>query len=153
MTEHLNIEIVPTVPAHLRELAGHMQDSTIEMAKKLGLTPRKALWRSFKQSLFCKTAIINGKVGAIWGVAGALFSEVGQPWLVMSPDVEEYPMRVAFAYRREMREMQKMFPVLEDYVDETNHKAIRLLELMGFKLDKNEITLGDAVLRRAVRRA
>ena len=49
--------------------------------------------------------------------------------------------------------MQKMYPILEDYVDITNTKAVRMLKLMGFRIDKNKIPVDDIVLHRAERRA
>lgn len=146
------IVIIETIPAHIREMAEAMDETTANTAIKAGLSPRRTLWRSFRKSIICKTAFINGKISAIWGVSGIMFSDTGQPWLVMSPDVQEYPMRVAFRYRKELEKMQVMFPVLEDYVDEDNSKAIRMLELMGFKISKNRIPLGSVVLRRAERR-
>lgn len=147
------ITIVETTPKHIRQLAGAIDEVTAKTAASIGLTPHQALWRSYKQSIICKTAFINGKIAAIWGISGVIFADTGQPWLVMSPDIEEYPFRVAFRYRKELEKMQMMFPILEEYVDETNGKAIRMLELMGFVVSKNRIPLGDAVLRRAERRS
>lgn len=147
------IQIVETLPQHIRLMADAMHSQTAATAHRLGHDPKKLLWRSYKQSIVCKSVFLNDKIGAIFGLGGILLGQVGQPWLVMSDEVNEYPFKVAFIYRQELKKMQKMFPILEDYVDETNEKAIRLLELMKFKVSKNRIPLGDVFLRRAERTA
>ena len=146
------ITIVDTTPAHIAYMAKAMAEASADTAVKLGLTPKKALWMSYRQSLLCLTALIDGRPVAMWGVAGHMFSDTGSPWLILAPETEDYPFRVAFRYRRELNRFQKMFPCLEEYVEKTNLKAIRLLKLMGFKISKNEIPLGDMVFLRAERR-
>lgn len=146
------IVIIETTPAHIALMAEAMDAVTRSTAEKIGMTPKKALWQSYRKSLVRKTAFIDGKIAAMWGVGGTVFSDIGQPWLVMTPEIEEHPFRVAFRYRKELNKFQYMFPCLEEYVDVTNKKAIRLLELMGFKLSKNIIPIGDGVFVRAERR-
>jgi len=146
------ITILDTTAAHIREMVNVMHEQTAQTAHNMGYTPKKLLWHSYKQSFMCKSVFINGKIGAIFGISGVLYGETGQPWLVMSDEVNDYPFKVAFIYRKELEKFQSMFPVLEDYVDETNEKAIRLLELMKFNVSKNTIPLGGVNLRRAERR-
>lgn len=146
------IIIIDTIPRHIRDMAEAMHEQTAETARNLGCEPKKLLWQSYKQSMICKSVFINGKIGAIFGIGGILFGETGRPWLVLSDEVNEYPFKVAFIYRKELQKFQHMFPVLEDYVDETNEKAIRMLELMKFNVSKNTIPLGSVNLRRAERR-
>jgi hypothetical protein len=111
------------------------------------------LWKSYKLSLICKSIFIDGKIAAIFGISGILYGDTGEPWMVVTPEVQKYPHKVAFRYRKELEEMQKMFPILEDWVDENNTKAIRMLSLMNFRIDKNRIPIGDTMFRRAERRA
>lgn len=148
-----DVEIMDTTPEHLRMMAQAMDETTVEFAFKVGLTPSRALWRSWKQSIICKTAFFNGRIAAIWGLGGLCFSDVAFPWLVMTPEIAEYPFKVAFAYRRELQKMQEMFPVLEEYVDIRNEKSIRMLELMGFRVDKEPIRCNETMVYKAVRRA
>lgn len=145
-----DINIVNTEPQHIRMMAGCMHQRIADTALRLGIAPHKALWRSYKESIICLTAFINGEIAAIWGIGGTLFGEIGHPWLVLSPEADDYPMRVAFIYKKELQKMAKMFPVLEDFVDESHEKAVRMLELMGFKMTER-ITVGDVNLRRAER--
>jgi hypothetical protein len=146
-----DITIEKTTLAHIRDMAEVMQEQTSEIAKKMGAEPRRLLWQSYKRSFMCKSVFINGKIAAIFGISGVLYGDVGMPWLILSDEVNEYPFRVAFMYKRELNKMQEMFPILQDYVDETNKKAIRMLELMGFQINKNKIQINDAVLLKAER--
>jgi hypothetical protein len=146
------ITISKTTPMDLRAMSEAMSEDSKDTAIRTGYTPLKLLWYSYRRSLMCRTAFIDGKLAAIWGIYGKVFSGIGQPWLIMTPETEEYPMRVAFRYRKELRKFQEMFPILEDYVDETNEKSLRMLELMGFKISKNLTQLGDVKMRRAERR-
>ncbi len=146
------IVIVETTPAHIREMAEVIDAQTASVAIKLGVSPKKALWMSYRQSIICMTALIEGRVVAMWGVGGQMFSDVGRPWLTLSPEVENHPFRVAFRYRKELNRFQQMFPVLEEWVETSNVKAIRLLALMGFKIGKNEIPLGETTFFKAERR-
>lgn len=147
-----NIVIRDTNPFHLHEMAENMSADSANTAKKLGLTPKKALWYSYRKSIFCKSAFINEKLAAIWGIYGKVFADTGAPWLIMTPETQKYPMRVAFRYKKEIEKMQIMFPILEEFVPETNDKSIRMLELMGFKVSKNTIKVGDEIFRRAERK-
>lgn len=145
--------ITDTCPWHLREMAEAMTHDSKEIAENMGYTPLKALWKSYRGSIICKTAHINGEIAAIWGLEGAVFSDVGHPWLIVAPSVEDYPFRTAFIYRRQLNEFNDMFPILQDWVPETNVKSMRLLEIMGFKISKNKTMVGDIVYRLAERRA
>src|SRR4051812_24397056 len=100
-----NITITDTAPYHLREMAESMQADSAETAYKMGMTPLKALWDSYRRSIICKSAFIDGKLAAIWGVSGNMLSETGYPWLVLTPETQQYPMRVWFRYRKEINKM------------------------------------------------
>lgn len=147
------ITIVETAPYHLRLMSDAMQSKSSNMAYRLGMTPLKALWKNYRQSLICKSVFINGNLCAIFGLMGTVFSDVGTPWICMTPEVEQHPMRVAFRFRKELDNMAKMFPVLEDWLEETNDTGMRFMSLMGFSISKNKVQVGDVVFRKAERRA
>ena len=146
------ITIVETCPWHLREMAETMTADSVEVAHRLGFTPLKALWQSYRGSIICKSAFINGKIAAIFGLSGVMFGDTGRPWLILTPETREHPFRVAFIYRKELNKMQEMFPILEDWVPADNEASIRMMELMGFKVSRNEIKVADGVFRKAERR-
>ena len=147
------ITIIDTKPIHVRQMAVVMHEQSADTARKMGYEPRKLLWKSYKQSIMCKSIFINDEIVAMFGLGGSIFGKTGYPWLIMIPEVEKQPFRVAFIYRKELEKMQEIFPVLEEYVEENNIKAIRLLELMKFHVSKNKVKIGNATFRRAERAA
>lgn len=147
------ITITDTAPFHLRIMSDAIQQKSAEIAQRVGYSPLKALWANYRQSLICKSVFINGNLCAIFGAIGVVMGESAAPWIALTPEVEQYPMRVAFRFRRELEEMLKLFPVLEDYIEEENESAIRFMELMGFKVSKNITTMAGINFRRAEKRA
>ena len=146
------ITITDTAPFHLRIMSDAMQENSAKMAQRVGYSPLKALWANYRQSLICKSVFINGNLCAIFGVVGMMLGESGAPWIALTPEVEQYPMRVAFRFKKELEEMLKLFPVLEDYIEEENTAAIRFMSLMGFRVSKNITTMAGINFRRAERR-
>lgn len=139
---NINITIVPTVPAHLRELATNLRPEDYSEIIALG-SPERTLWKSYKGSILRKTALIDGKVAACWGVGGAILGSVGQPWLLTSPEVKKVsPLKFVRIYQIEVLDMLRVFPKLANYCASEYTSAIRLLDIVGFKLGEPEMIQG-----------
>jgi hypothetical protein len=151
MADTPNITVERTNPMHLRWMAEAMSTDAKDIAERYGISPLKALWFNYRNSLICKTVFIDNKICAIFGIGGLIFSERATPWICMTPETKQYPMRVAFAFKRELGKMLDMFSVLEDYIEETRDKEIRFMELMGFKVNKNVIRIHGINFRRLER--
>lgn len=133
------INIIATLPMHLREMVEVMRPEDRNEILAFGISPEKALWRSYKSSIVRRTAYIDGKIAAIWGVSGAFMGEIGQPWLLTSDQVKKIsPLRFTRIYQKEVKEMFKVFPKLANIVDSSYTSAIRLLEIVGFKVSAPE---------------
>lgn len=131
------ITIVPTTPEHLRALALVLRPEDKQEILSFGFTPEKALWRSYKGSLIRKTAFIDDKIAAVWGVCGSFMGTIGQPYLLTSEEVRKIsPLKFTRIYQKEVIEMQKLFPILENYADASYNGAIRLLGIVGFELSE-----------------
>lgn len=131
-----NIEIFPTTPQHMLELRTTLREEDASEICKFGLPIRRALYRSFRNSIFTRTALVDGKVAASWGLCGVLLGESGHPWLLTGTECDKVsPLTFARIYKREVQEMLTHFPVLENWVDNGYYKSIRLLSLIGFTLD------------------
>lgn len=135
------VTIVPSTTEHVRELANCLRAmDKIELDKVYGFPPHKALWRCFKGSFLRHTAFIDGKLAAMWGVGGTLMGQVGNPWLMTTDEVYKIPpLLFARTYQHEVLRMLKLFPVLTNYVDADYEAAIRLLDIIGFKLGEPEL--------------
>lgn len=134
-TPKVEVEITPTTAVHIRELTETIREGDKKEITSYGYTCAKGLWRSYKRGLSNKTALIEGRVAAVWGVGGAYLGEEGAPWLLTSCEVKKIsPLRFARIYQREVKEMLKLFPKLANYVDANYPEAIRLLQIVGFEV-------------------
>jgi hypothetical protein len=135
-----DITIMPTTKEHVRELIETIREDDKREIESYGFSCAKGLWRSYKQGFNNKTALIDGKVCAIWGVGGTLMGYTGQPWLLTSSEVYKIsPVKFARIYKREVNNMLKIFPSLVNYVADDYPQAIRLLSLCGFKIGERQM--------------
>lgn len=134
------VEIVPTTPQHLRELAPNLREEDKAEILAFGLSLEKALWRSYKSSVMRRTALIDGEVAATWGVCGHFLGTVGAAWLLTGKAVNKVsPLKFTRIYQEEVKEMLRLFPSLCNIVDANHSAAIRLLSIVGFKLHPPEV--------------
>ncbi len=126
------LTIVTTEPKHIRELAGNLRVQDREEIAAFGMTPHKALWRSYRQAMMSRTALVDGEVAAVWGVSGCAFGKMGRVWLLTGPASERVKTAFVREGRAEVLEMLAVWSQLVGYVDARYHRAIRLLEVLGF---------------------
>lgn len=142
------ILIVPAIAAHIRELSQTIRDDDRKEIEIFGISCEKGLWRSFKTGLMNQTALIDGRVAAIWGCAGTYMGTVGQPWLLTSYEVEKIsPLRFAKIYQKEVFKMLNLFPHLSNFVAADYEKAVRLLSIVGFTIGEPE-KIGQGIYRK-----
>jgi hypothetical protein len=146
------IIVLPATPEHVRLLASCLRKEDALAAERTGIPAHRALWRSYKASLYAKTAFIDGKIAAMWGITGTYLGEKGTPWLLISENADEFPFKVAFRYRQELREMLRLFPILEEWVDAKHDKSLRMMKMMGFDLGE-KVMAGEHMFIRAQKRA
>ena len=143
-----NLMILPATLEHVRELGETMREADRREIEIFGISYRQGLWRSYKQGMMNRTAIIDGKVAAMWGVGGSYMSDIGQPWLLTSHAIHKIsPLRFAREYQREVYEMLKIFDKLENWVDNDYEGAIRLLSIVGFTIGEPE-KMGNGIYRK-----
>lgn len=129
------IEIVPMTLDHAYVLAKNLREGDRLECEALGMTPRVTLRKSYYTSLFKRTTIINGKVGACFGFSGAVLGYTAAPWLLTSPEVEKVYLQLALAYRKQVKNMLKMYPKLENFCLADYTKSLAVLRLIGFTVD------------------
>lgn len=136
MIPMVSIEILSTTPSHVLELRDTLREEDASEICKFGLPIRRALYRSFRNSIFSRTALVDGKVAACWGLSGVVLGDVGNPWLLTGTECNRVsPLVFARIYKQEIQEMLTHFDVLENWVDSAYTKSVRLLQLIGFTLD------------------
>jgi hypothetical protein len=128
--------IVDSEPRHAALLARALRDNDRAEIEAAGVTGKKAVWRSYKNSLLCKTAFVDGEIAAMWGLGGTILATKGSPWLLTTRAIEKVPMDFAREARKAVREMLEIKPVLQNYVLASYHKAVRLLQIIGFTMSE-----------------
>lgn len=120
---------------HAKDLSETLREGDKEEARALGHDPKKATFFAFRHGVLRKTALVNGRVAAMWGVCGSFLGLSGQPYLITGNECDNVsPHAFAKIYRKEVLLMQEAFPVLENYVDYRYEGAIRMLRLAGFRV-------------------
>lgn len=138
-TKMADVEIVESTVTHVRQLAGSLRYGDQKEIESYGFTVNKGLWRSYKGSILRRTALVEGHVAAMWGVCGDPMGGLGQPWLLTSHWAEKIsPLRFARVYQQEVYAMLDIFPRLVNYCDAEYDKAIRLLDIIGFRIGEPE---------------
>lgn len=138
------LEIKHSVLDDVEKLSIDMRDKDRKEAEALGMNAKKALYLTFKYGILRKSAFLNGKIVAMWGICGTPLSLVGRPYLVTSNVVSEMsPLKFTRLYAKEIKVMNSLFPVLENYVDANYDEAVRLLKIIGFKLTPQKINGND----------
>lgn len=147
--EKPHVEIVPATAAHIRALQKDLRAADRSEIENYGFSAAKGLWRSYKEGLGNKTALVDGAVAAMWGCAGSYLGNKGQPWLMTSLSCERVsPLFFARLYQKEVAKMLEIFPVLENYVAADYDQAVRLLEIVGFELGEPEILGAGGLYRK-----
>lgn len=141
------IEIVPTTFCHILRLRNSLREDDRREIECLGFTPLRGIWESYRGGLINKTALVNGKVAAMWGVKETNKDE-GMPWFLTTKALEEAPpLFFVRTYKKEVQEMLDLFPRLVNHVLSDYSSSIRVLRLAGFKIGELE-AYGNGIFRR-----
>jgi hypothetical protein len=136
-----NYIIIPARVEHVYELAANLRELDRVEITSTGGNPKKSLWRGFRNSIMCETALVDAKVAAMWGLAIGFaadvspLSDVGRPWLLTSPSIEAVPIAFIKEGKKAVARMLVLKSSLENYVLARYGAAIRALKIMGFTVD------------------
>ena len=128
--------VVKARAEHVIELACNIRD---EDRREINAWTRSGvmhgLYRSYRVSTHCWTAMLDDKVLFMFGVAPiSVLGRVGSPWLIAAKGVEKVQRQFIRECRDYLKEMLRVYPELRNYVDVRNNASIRWLEWMGFTL-------------------
>lgn len=142
MTTKFDIRV--SVLSDVEKLSKTMREKDRKEAEALGMSAEKALYLTFKQALLRRTIYLNDEIVAMSGVTGTPLSIIGRPYLVTSTACDTIsPLKLCRLYKKEVAEMNSIFPVLENYVDANYAEAVRLLRMTGFELSPEKINNND----------
>jgi hypothetical protein len=127
--------IVPSKIDDVYRIAANLRNEDAAEITGFGLDPRTALRNSFRHAILRKTAFVDGKIAAMWGLGGAMLADSGTPWLMTTPVVERVPVMFLKVGRAQLAEMLTHRNFLENVVLASYRRACRFLEVLGFVLD------------------
>jgi hypothetical protein len=120
--------------ADVYALAAHLRPDDAAEVAGLGLDPRIGIRRSFRNAILRRTAFVDGEIAAMWGLCGALLSDVGYPYLMTTAAVEHVPIGMVKQARKAVNDMLLLRRRLEGHVAASYSGACGMLELIGFSL-------------------
>jgi hypothetical protein len=127
------LEVVPAKFEHIFDLAKSLRQDDIAEIKGGGQRPYESLRECFRKSVYKQTALVDGKVGAMWGVSGDLLGKSGRVWFLTSVESDKiHQLKFARLYAKEVASMLQLFPRLENWCLTKYSKSLRLLKLCGF---------------------
>jgi hypothetical protein len=130
-------EIRPARPEDVDVLAPKLREmDQRELWALSGHTPIEGLHNALKLSVRALTAVIEGRVGMMWGVApcGGILGLIGVPWMLAAdiierPDITREFIRQSRPYAQDL---EVGFCRLENLVHAENRLTIRWLKWLGF---------------------
>ena len=134
------VEYVSPTDEGIQYIADNMrQDDIDEVWRCNQMTPHDALSESIKASEESYMIIINGEPVGVFGVVSpGMMNIAGVPWMLGTEGVVQH---VTVFIRRTSEVIDRMlvkYGQLYNYVDTKNKKSIRMLRLIGFKIEDPE---------------
>ena len=125
----------PAVAGDEQILAPKLRQQDVDEVKaSSGLDPLEALQISCLLSVDCNAIIAgDGELIGLFGVTKTPDPFVGCPWLLASDRLPEIRKEFLPQSYEWVQRINKQFPVLRNYVDKRNTKAIRWLKYLGFQ--------------------
>lgn len=126
-------EIVVASIRHIRPMSKRLRTAACITLGRFGENPRRGLHRAFIASNYCRTALIDGQPVAMWGVCGALMSNVASVWLVIAEDIVNLPLSIVREARAELAHVMGNYHELVTTVLPDDNAAVRFALYLGFQ--------------------
>jgi hypothetical protein len=124
----MNYTVVPASIRHIKLL-----DATLRGKEFLfGTNSRRALRIAFLQSTYAKTALIDGKPVAMWGVMKSAMSDEGEAWAAFSQEAIKHPKAMIKDGRQEAIEMARHAGTLYAKINPADPKSEGFSRALGF---------------------
>lgn len=123
---------------HIRPMARHLRAAACITLQGFGFHPHIALHRAFMGSFYCRTALIEGKPVAMWGVKGTLLGEGAFVWLVLSDQIAAIPRAVTREAKAELAAIMDNYQEVAITVLPDDVAAVRFAVYLGFHDREND---------------
>lgn len=131
-----DVLIRPTEPGDARILYENMRLADFTECLAYGHADMAASLEScVKRSMLCWTAMIDGELAAILGVAPVnVMAGIGSPWMLGTPVLDAHSRVLVRETPGYIAKMLNAFPHLVNFVHAENHTSVRWLRRLGFTL-------------------
>jgi hypothetical protein len=128
--------IRPTEPGDAARLFSNLRQSDLAECRAYGRPDIAAgIEASVNRSALCWTALIDGELAAILGVAPInLLTGLGSPWMLGTPVLNAHQRVLVRSTPEYIARMLKAFPHLVNFVHAHNATSVRWLRRLGFTL-------------------
>jgi hypothetical protein len=127
-----NYEVVTASIRHVKPLSASLRGAHCANLLAFNIEPRRALHDAFLASPFCRTALIEGRPVAMWGVKSDLISPTGFAWLVISNEITGLSLSIIKETKKQLAEMMKTYHELAITVLPDDFAALRFAVFLGF---------------------
>ena len=133
------ITIAPAEECNLDDMAPRMREADVlEIYSSHLIRPFDALMEGFASGP-CWVALSGGRTLCAFGVAVASISTgTANPWMLGTDEIEAHAREFLVKGKKIVDGWAGTYPVLFNYVDARNKKAIRWLRWLGFSLYEPE---------------
>jgi hypothetical protein len=128
----LSYSIVPASIRHIKPMAARLRAAACITLQGFGYEPRRALHRVFLNSFYCRTAMVEGRPVAMWGITGTLLNDAAYVWLVMSDDIANIPRSITREAKTELSRIMENYREIATTVLPDDEAAIRFAVYLGF---------------------
>lgn len=128
--------VVEAQQEYMNHIADNLRKADLDEIKAAGnSSARECLANGLNVSSKCWVALIDDEPACVFGVAPiSILGGVGAPWLLGTDKLFKVRRRFLTDSRIYFKEMLKLYPVLQNYVDARNSMSIRWLKWLGFSI-------------------
>lgn len=124
--------IVAASPRHIRRLSAELRAASCLSLEQFGVEPRRGLHNAFVQSFYCRTALVDDRPAAMWGVVGSLVDEGVFVWVALSKRLAAMPPAVLRGARAELRAIMEQYGQISTTVLPDDEAALQFAVCLGF---------------------
>jgi hypothetical protein len=130
MTE---VRFVEGQPHHCGQMARALRHEYRDIFAAIGLNAHRELRAEFDRSYFRRTALVDGRVAAMWGVSGTKLSSTGYAWLALSQEATKHRVEIVRRTRRELDDIMQSKVVIQARILPGDETARRFARFLGFR--------------------
>lgn len=131
----MSLVLVTAQPVHIGPIATRMRTDDRLECRAYGLTPKQALRSGLRSSLVALSVMIEGRAQAMLGLAPvSLIEGVGRPWMLATDALYREGRAWVTIGPQIVAAFLRITPRLENVIAADNHRAIRMIERLGFEI-------------------